>query len=92
LTSSSQFKEIERCSSQAHDNEVLPSRMEGDAKYSKKQDEVAHSPYRCLSTEGDRPKGCQSHHSNTIKEYKEEGNILEPGLVFFFKKLLLVDY
>jgi hypothetical protein len=29
---------------------------------------------------------------NTIEEYKEEENILEPGLVSFFKKLLLVDY
>jgi hypothetical protein len=29
---------------------------------------------------------------NTIKEYKEEGNILDPCLVSFLKKLLLVDY
>jgi hypothetical protein len=65
--------------------------MEGDAKYSKKQDEAAHSLINAFPQRETDLKVASLIISNTIEEYKEERNILEPG---FFKNfyLLIIDH
>jgi hypothetical protein len=58
--------------------------MEDDAKYSKKQDQATHSLINAFPQRETDLKVASLIISNTIEEYNEERNILEPGLVSFF--------
>jgi hypothetical protein len=58
--------------------------MEGDAKYSENKMRQHIALINAFPQRETDLKVASLIISNTIEEYKEEGNILEPGLVSFF--------